>query len=58
MVFNSRRPLSKSKDEVEKLYLERHSLYVKNSDKRITNNGSKKRAVINIVEAFYEYISN
>ena len=58
MVFNNKRPLSKSKEDIEKLYLERHSLYLKNSDKRITNNGSKKRAVINIVEAFYEYIGN
>ena len=58
MVFNNKRPLSKSKEDIEKLYLERHSLYLKNSDKRITNNGSKKRAVMNIVEAFYEYIGN
>ena len=58
MVFNNKRPLSKSKEDIEKLYLERHSLYVENSDKRITNNGSKKRAVMNIVEAFYEYIGN
>ena len=57
MVFNDKRPLSKSKEDVIKLYKERYNLYLKNSDKKINNNGSKKKAVINIVEAFYEYIS-
>lgn len=58
MLFNSKRPLSKSKEDIEKLYKERYKLYLNNADKRIINNGSKKRAVMNIVEAFYEYISN
>ena len=57
MVFNDKRPLSKSKEDVIKLYKERYNLYLKNSDKKVNNNGSKKKAVINIVEAFYEYIS-
>ena len=58
MLFNSKRPLSKSKEDIENLYKERYKLYLNNADKRIINNGSKKRAVMNIVEAFYEYISN
>lgn len=58
MVINQNRPLAKSKKDVEKLFHERYNLYLNYSDKRITNNGSKKRAIINIVEAFYEYISN
>ena len=58
MLFNNKRPLAKSKEDIENLYNERFELYLNNSDKLIVNNGSKKRAVINIVEAFYEYISN
>lgn len=58
MLFNNKRPLAKSKEDIENLYNERFEIYLNNSDKLIVNNGSKKRAVINIVEAFYEYISN
>ena len=58
MIFNDKRPLSKTKEDIIKLYNERYNLYLKNSDKKINNNGSKKKAVINIVEAFYEYISH
>lgn len=58
MIINNKRPLSKSKEDIIKLYNERYNLYLKHSDKRITNNGSKKRAVIYMVEAFYEYISH
>ena len=58
MIINNKRPLSKSKEDIIKLYNERYKLYLKHSDKRITNNGSKKRAVIYMVEAFYEYISH
>ena len=58
MIFNDKITLSKTKDDIIKLYNERYNLYLKNSDKKINNNGSKKKAVINIVEAFYEYISH
>ena len=58
MIINNKRPLSKSKEDIIKLYNERYNLYLKHSDKKITNNGSKKRAVIYMVEAFYEYISH
>ena len=58
MIINNNRPLTKSKEDIEKLYKERYRLYIENSDIKINNNGSKKRAVINIVEAFYEYLSN
>ena len=58
MILNNKRPLSKSKEDIIKLYNERYNLYLNHSDKRITNNGSKKRAVIYMVEAFYEYISH
>ena len=58
MVINNKRPLAKNKEEVKELLLERYDSYVNNSDFKINNNGSKKRAVIHIVEAFYEYLSN
>lgn len=58
MFFNNNRPLAKTKEDVEKLFKERYELYLNNSDIKINNNGSKKRAVIYIVEAFYEYLSN
>ena len=57
MIFNQKRPLSRTKEEVEQLFLERYDLYLNNSDARVTNNGSKKKTVIHIVEAFYEYIN-
>lgn len=58
MIINNYRPLSKTKEDIERLYKERYELYLNNSDVKINNNGSKKRAVINIVEAFYENISH
>ena len=58
MFINNNRPLSKTKEDIEKLFKERYELYLNNSDIKINNNGSKKRAVINIVEAFYEYLSH
>ena len=58
MIINNHRPLSKTKEDIERLYKERYELYLNNSDVKINNNGSKKRAVINIVEAFYENISH
>lgn len=58
MVMNNHRPLVKSKEDIESLYIERYDLYLNNCDFKINNNGSKKRAVIYIVEAFYEYLSH
>lgn len=58
VVKNNNRPLTKNKHDIEKLFKERYDLYLNNSDIKINNNGSKKRAVINIVEAFYEYLNH
>lgn len=58
MILNNSRPLTKTKEDIERLFEERYNLYLNNCDVKINNNGSKKIAVINIVEAFYEYISN
>lgn len=58
MIMNNHRPLVKSKEDIKSLYLERYDLYLNNCDFKINNNGSKKRAVIYMVEAFYEYLSN
>ena len=58
MIINNHRPLSKTYSDVKELLKERYELYFDNCDFKINNNGSKKRAVIHIVEAFYEYLSN
>lgn len=58
MIMNEHRPLSKTYSDVKELLKERYQLYFDNCDFKINNNGSKKRAVIHIVEAFYEYLSD
>ena len=58
MIMSTHRPLVKDIKDVEVLLKDRYDLYLKNCDLKINNNGSKKRAVIYIVEAFYEYLSN
>ena len=58
MIMNNHRPLSKTYSDVKELLKERYELYFDNCDFKINNNGSKKRAVIHIVEAFYEYLSD
>ena len=51
LFISSSRPLTSTRDDVDKLYDERISLYRKYADITITNNGEYKDALIKIMEA-------
>ena len=52
------RPLSSSKDAVLKLYEERSPLYLQYCDARISNNDSLDIAILDILDAYHNFIQN
>lgn len=56
LLIGGKRPLSRSKEAIEKLYHERYPLYLDSSDFVVQNNGDIEQAVNIIKENFYEAI--
>ena len=58
LIVGNGRPLSKDKDTLYKMYVERHPLYMKYSDIRIQNNSNFISVLYNLMEVVNENISH